>query len=173
MTLYNNYQALAGTTNSSFQIGAGGLTIYQGVNPPNTENLSPNNGDLYILIGTTPSIFQFGTSTGWTVNAGGGGGGGITAPYLLVRTKVNVATFTATNAQSYLGVNFAGATIDLPAGTTNKNFTIKDEIGSAYANPITIVPYGSDTIDGRTTATINVNYGSISLIYGDLGWFIF
>ncbi len=171
---YNTYQSLAGTTNSSFQIGgAGGLTIYQGVNSPNSENLTPNDGDLYIQLGTTPSIFQFSNANGWSASSSSGSSGsGITPAYSLVRTKITSTPFIANNTDSYLGINIANATIELPSGTTNKTFTIKDELGTAFSSPATIVPSGSDTIDGRSTATINVNYGSISLIYGDQGWFI-
>jgi hypothetical protein len=176
MTVFNNYSALAGTTNQSFQIGgSGGLTIYQGYISPNVSNLVGNQGDLFILLGNSPSILQFSTANGWEVTVGSGGGSGNSGngSSTLARTKITTTSFTANNSESYLGASLQGTTIYLPAGTPDKTFTIKDESGQAFNQPIVIIPNGSDTIDGASQYSINVNYGSINLIYGDSGWFIF
>lgn len=53
-------------------------------------------------------------------------------------------------------------------GTTYK---IKDRVGSAAANNITITPSGK-TIDGSASFIINSNYGSINITYNGTEWSI-
>jgi hypothetical protein len=159
----NNYQALAGTVNPNFRIGgANGVTVYQGFSDPNASELIGNNGDLYVLLTTTPALFQWTIST-WLP---------LSTDQTFVRTKITTQVFIATNTMIYLGATLAGTTIFLPGGTPNKRFVIKDESGGAFTSPIIIKPLSPDTIDGQTTATIDVNYGSLSMMYGDDGWFI-
>jgi hypothetical protein len=60
--------------------------------------------------------------------------------------------------------------VNLPAGVTGQVFNIKDGLGLASAaNPITITP-AAGTIDGAATATINVPYGSLTLVYSGVEW---
>lgn len=60
--------------------------------------------------------------------------------------------------------------VTLPAGVTGQVFYIKDGLGLAsVATPITITPTAG-TIDGSATATINVPYGSLSLVYSGVEW---
>ncbi len=68
-------------------------------------------------------------------------------------------SITSGNAQQVVGVSTASArTINLPAATTAMAFWIKDVTGSAATNNISVVPAGSDTIDGvAATFTINEN----------------
>lgn len=53
--------------------------------------------------------------------------------------------------------------------TLGLRHTIKDQEGQAGTNAITVVG-GSITIDGLTSYTINVNYGSIDLVYNGTEW---
>lgn len=60
--------------------------------------------------------------------------------------------------------------VNLPAGVTGQTFTIKDGLGLAsVATPITITP-AAGTIDGAATATIDVPYGSLTLVYSGVEW---
>jgi hypothetical protein len=60
--------------------------------------------------------------------------------------------------------------VNLPAGVTGQIFNIKDGLGLASAaTPITITP-AAGTIDGTATATINVPYGSVTLVYSGVEW---
>lgn len=62
--------------------------------------------------------------------------------------------------------------VNLPAGITGRTYVIKDGLGlAAPATPITITP-AAGTIDGAATATINVPYGSLTLIYNGTQWLI-
>ena len=60
--------------------------------------------------------------------------------------------------------------VNLPVGVTGATFTIKDGLGlAAVATPITVTP-AAGTIDGAATATINVPYGSLTLVYSGVEW---
>jgi hypothetical protein len=81
-------------------------------------------------------------------------------------TLVSTSSYTASAADYYIGVNYAGpVTITLPTPAAGNMKVIKDESGQAAANPITIV----GTIDNQTNATIALNNGSVTLIYRS-GW---
>ena len=61
----------------------------------------------------------------------------------------------------------ATRTITLPAASavpTGRIYVIKDASGQSETNTLTIVPNGSDTIDGAASLAINSNYASIVLI---------
>ena len=60
--------------------------------------------------------------------------------------------------------------VALPAGITGTMYFLKDGTGDAAANPITITPNLLETIDDAATATINANYGSLTLIYTGAKW---
>ena len=60
-------------------------------------------------------------------------------------------------------------TITLPAGTLGKVYVVKDAVGDANTNPITVVATGS-TIDSLTNYVLNTDWGSISLIYNGIEW---
>lgn len=90
------------------------------------------------------------------------------------RTPVTTATYTAIQRDHYLGINYNGnITIYLPAGITNKMYIFKDESGKASKNKITIVSNVGQTIDGQNSATIAMNYASITLVFGATEWHIF
>ncbi len=57
----------------------------------------------------------------------------------------------------------------LASPTTGQRHTIKDNVGSATANNITITPSGKN-IDGGASATININYGSMDIVYNGTQW---
>lgn len=87
---------------------------------------------------------------------------------------VTSESYTIQPTDYYIGVNFPGAvTITLPSNVDSGTcYVVKDELGQASngANRyITIVPSGSDAIDGKDKATIAYDYGSLTLIYRN-GW---
>mgnify|MGYP000857971539 FL=1 len=62
--------------------------------------------------------------------------------------------------------------VNLPAGVTGKQITIKDGLGlAAPATPITITP-AAGTIDGAATATINAPFGSLTLVFDGAQWIL-
>ena len=61
--------------------------------------------------------------------------------------------------------------IPLASPTTGQRHVIKDSVGSAAANNITITPSGKN-IDGSASSTINLNYGSVTIVYNGTEWSI-
>lgn len=60
--------------------------------------------------------------------------------------------------------------VTLPAGVTGQVFYLKDGLGlAAVATPITITP-AAGTIDGAATATIDVPFGALTLVYSGTEW---
>lgn len=108
-----------------------------------------------------------------------GGGGEVNLAYMDVPiTSVTSSSYSVTLNDYYIGVNYAGAvTITLPkADREGKIFVIKDELGEASKGTnryITILPSGSDLIDGRDKAILAYDYGSLSFIWKDNSWRVF
>lgn len=158
---------LSGTTAASFGIGKGGLTIYQGTTNPNTAGLAGVSGDLYVLRGSYPQLWQYNVNT-WSVVADSS-----PARQAFSRTTFTTATYTALMTDYYIGARYSGgsATITLPIGVANKTFIIKDELGVASNNPITVTAASGQTIDGQTSVLIDTAYSSLTLNFGDQ-WYI-
>ena len=82
---------------------------------------------------------------------------------------------TTGDAQSVLLIDSSVArTVNLPAATNAMTVYIKDSFGSATANPVSIAPNGTDTIEGVSAAfSLNASYSSIGLISdGVAGWYV-
>ncbi|THU39397.1 hypothetical protein FAM09_12890 [Niastella caeni] len=93
----------------------------------------------------------------------------------ITRTPVNDAGYSAL-ASDYL-IAFtaltAARTVTLPAASsmTNRIMIIKDESGAATTYNITINVTAGGTIDGASSKTISVNYGSIEVYSNGSQWF--
>ena len=85
-------------------------------------------------------------------------------------TLIDSDSYSANANEYFLGVIYNGATtITLPAGTLGKVFVVKDSVGDANANPIIIDTTGS-SIDGLPNYTIDLDWGSIGLVYNGIEW---
>ena len=85
-------------------------------------------------------------------------------------TLIDEATYSPDLTEYFLGVIYDGSvTITLPAGTLGKVYVVKDAVGDANTNPITVVASGS-TIDSLANYVLNTDWGSISLIYNGIEW---
>jgi hypothetical protein len=90
-------------------------------------------------------------------------------------TSVTTSSYTIRPQDYYIGVNYAGAvTITLPrADREGKIFVVKDELGEASKGTnryITVLPTGSDLIDGRDRAILAFDYGSLTFIWKSNSW---
>jgi len=87
-------------------------------------------------------------------------------------TIVTTTPFTPALTNYLLDVNVAGlASILLPFSPVGKVFIVKDISGAAATNPITVSDAGGVfLIDGAAGALININYGSITLIFNGSQW---
>lgn len=105
-----------------------------------------------------------------------GGGGEVNLAYMdMPITSVTSASYNVSLNDYYVGVNYSGAvTITLPiADREGKVFIIKDELGEASKGTnryITILPTGSDLIDGRDKAILAYDYGSLTFIWKNNSW---
>jgi hypothetical protein len=96
------------------------------------------------------------------------------APFISSTTYITSSSYTITEDDYYIGVNYAGAvTITLPSGVIEgTTYIVKDELGEASKGTnryITILPSGSDLIDGRDRAILAFDYGSLTFVYRN-GW---
>lgn len=85
-------------------------------------------------------------------------------------TLIDQATYTPTVDEYFLGVIYDGTvTITLPVSTTGKVYIIKDAVGDAETNPITINTTSS-TIDNLASYTLNIDWSSVTLVYNGIEW---
>ena len=96
------------------------------------------------------------------------------APFISSTIYITSSSYTITEDDYYIGVNYAGATtITLPSGVIEgTTYIVKDELGEASKGTnryITILPSGSDLIDGRDRAILAFDYGSLTFVYRN-GW---
>jgi hypothetical protein len=86
-------------------------------------------------------------------------------------TDVSSTSYNVTKNDVVLLVDTGAArTINLPAVSERRGrvLLIKDEVGTASSNNITVSRAGSDTIDGNNTSVVmSANFGSILLIAGN------
>lgn len=97
-----------------------------------------------------------------------------TGPEILnVRVAVATPVTVVAATDEVVSVEVPGpvaVAVNLPAGVTGQVFYLKDGLGlAAPATPITITP-AAGTIDGAATATINVPFGSLTLVYSGTEW---
>lgn len=64
----------------------------------------------------------------------------------------------------------AATTVNLPAGQSGLTYVIKDKKGDANSNNITVVPNGSETINGGANYVMNVNNQAIWIIFNNGTW---
>jgi hypothetical protein len=93
---------------------------------------------------------------------------------ILATTSVTGATYSALHTDYYIGVNRNGVvTVTLPQDPqVGREIVVKDESGHAgdgIHRAITIVGYGSDSIDNRTSAILNISNGALKFIFRE-GW---
>lgn len=104
-----------------------------------------------------------------------GGGGETNLAFMEMPIRyVTTNSYTVTPRDYYIGVNYSGAvTITLPTPRKDgKVYIVKDELGEASKGTnryITILPSGSDLIDGEDRAIIAFDFGSLTFVYRN-GW---
>lgn len=147
---------IAGTVASTFSIGKSGPTIRQGSEDPNVALPGGTAGDLYVRVGNTPRLYQFRLGS-W-----------LEASDPWVRTPVSTSSYTLRADDHYIGCRYTGGilTLTLPPGVPNKRYVIKDELGTSSTNLIRVLTSNNEKIDGLSSTAINVNYSSISLVFG-------
>lgn len=94
------------------------------------------------------------------------------SPGLVPVTDVIGPTYTALPTDYFLCVlTNAPVTVTLPTGITSTVYIVKDCFGDSVNNPITIQGTGGQLIDG-STAIVNTNFGSVTVIFNGVDWSI-
>lgn len=141
----------AALTDGQIVIGATGL-------PPSAANITAGAGISVTNGANTITIANTGAST-------------------LSYTAVNTTPYIVLPADQFISVDCSGGpiTIDLPnAPTAGRSFVIKDRLGNAATNNITVTTVGGVvTIDSATTYVINVNKASINLIFSGTAYEVY
>jgi hypothetical protein len=78
-------------------------------------------------------------------------------------------TTTPNDALILVDTSSARTITPLNSPTKGQMHIIKDNVGSAASNNITITPSAAN-IDGAASSTINVNYGSVTIVYNGTQW---
>jgi len=132
--------------------------------------MSYTNNPLAIIAGTgiTVSPISGNGANSVTISA--------TGPDFLTVRSATATPVTVVSTDEVLSIEVPGpvaVAVNLPAGVTGQVFYIKDALGlAAPATPITITPNGAETIDGAGAATIDVPYGSVTLVFSGTEWLI-
>jgi hypothetical protein len=140
-------------------LGGGGETRLEFLDDVDRDSAKVNN-----------KFLKYNSSTGKWEGSNAGGGG----PVSYATTYVTSSSYTITENDYYIGVNYAGAvTITLPGGIDDGvTYIVKDELGEASKGTnryITVLPSGSDLIDSRDRAILAYDYGSLTFVYRN-GW---
>jgi hypothetical protein len=81
--------------------------------------------------------------------------------------------YTTANNEIVLVDTSSARTINLPSPTSSARITIKDKVGSANTNNITIARAGSENIEGvASNYALQADWGSITLVSDGTDWFI-
>lgn len=87
----------------------------------------------------------------------------------LVPTITVEENYTALDTDYFIGViTSSPLTITLPAAVDGTVYVIKDVLGNAASNPITVT--GANLIDAVVSAIINTNFGSLTVIRNFNTW---
>lgn len=140
-------------------LGGGGETRLEFLDDVDRNSAKVNN-----------KFLKYNSNTGKWEGSNAGGGG----PVSYATTYITSSSYTITENDYYIGVNYAGAvTITLPTGVDEgTTYIVKDELGEASKGTnryITILPSGSDKTDGRDRAILAYDFGSLTFVYRN-GW---
>lgn len=82
------------------------------------------------------------------------------------------ADYTVAREDTFIGVDTSAGriTITLFEGQENDRLIIKDTAGQARPYEITVLPSGSDDIDGHTDVKLKIKYIGIQFLYANGSW---
>lgn len=90
-----------------------------------------------------------------------------------IRTITANATIDATDSFILADASSGNIIITLPAASTSSGRTYNIKRIDATANTVSIVRDGSDTIDGATSKSLNIQYESMTFVSSSSSWYIF
>ena len=89
---------------------------------------------------------------------------------ILPVTIVTTTPYSTISSDFFIGVDVAAPTNVILAGApvVGRTYIIKDINGQAFNNPITIT--ASTTVDSSASKIIDINYGSVTLVFNGIEW---
>jgi len=162
------------TTLGTITTGAWTGTAIAAINGGTAQTTWTTGDLLYASASNTLSKLGIGSSTQVLTVAGGvptwAAAGGATA---LTFTTPGAYPYTTLSTDDIILVDTSSARTIIPQASpsTSKQLIIKDNVGSAATNNITITPSGKN-VDGAASTTINIAYGSATIIYNGTQWII-
>jgi len=87
-------------------------------------------------------------------------------------TKTSGYTVTATDTVIFADATSGNVTITIPAAASFSGYRFYVKRIDGSANTCTITRSGSDTIDGATSFTLDVQYTSVMLVSNGTAWYI-
>ena len=153
-----------GTVSESFSIGKSGkgIVIYQGDGIPSP--LLGNTGDVYVKLTVEPLLMKKNSNVWININNKD------------VKSISTDLTVSPQQSETIYLVDSTNNTVTLTISTlsmeSGKSITIKDAKGQSENNIITVEGENSETIDDKSSITIQSNYTSITLISDGNNWFI-
>jgi hypothetical protein len=135
------------------------------------DDSSGANGDLYYRDATGNFIRLAATSDGKTLRLSGGVPAWGDAN-LATTTKTSSYTITGTDVIVFANATSGNVTITLPtaASFTGYRFYVKRTDGSG--NTCSVARSGTDTIDGQTSISMDLQYTSLTIASDGSAWYI-
>lgn len=94
----------------------------------------------------------------------------VTGTRTATTSPVNIA---ATDCVVRVKLTVPGAaTVNLPAGYPGQYYVVVDETGDAGSNNVTIVPNGSETINGASSLVLDNDFGAYALSFRGTSWVV-
>ena len=146
---------------------AGGSAAVEHLTADSGGQLNPDGSFNFNILGGTNGVNIVTSGAGSTVTIRGD---------LITYVQPGAYPYAALSTDYFISVDSSAArTINLPnAPTTRKTYVIKDRVGSAAVNNITITtPGGIVNIDGATSYAINTNYGAITVVFNGTSYEVF
>ncbi len=154
-----------------YQITGGGTAGVSSVNGSNGVTASPTSGNV-IVSGVNATTSTVGVASFNPLDFTVSGAGEVsligTTPNSYVNVTFADSPYTATADDYFISVDCSGGkvTIILPSSTTvNRQFIIKDRLGFAAANNITVSAGGVTTIDQSIANVFTDNFDSLEVLF--------
>ena len=159
------------TTANWIQIAGSGGSGVNSVNGNNGVTASPTTGSV-VVSGVNATTSTVGVASFNPLDFTVSGGGEVSLIGTTPNSYTNVTSadspYTALSTDYFISVDSTGGpvTIILPANTTlNRQFIIKDRLGNASVNNITVSAGGVTTIDQSTTNVFTDNFDSLEVLF--------
>jgi len=136
-------------------LGVGTATVFSDVDGEtmNFRSIEGTGGTEVFTVGDT--VYIWGSTSGTSSG--------------LKNVGTGTTTYNATNDDDYIGMS-GGTPVLLPSGSLlGKEITVADIKGDALTNPIIVLGNGNN-INGNSSATINTDYGSITMLWNGYFW---